>query len=87
MVHIFNPTTQEAEAGGTEFEDSLVYTVSGQAELYRETLSKKNLTKQTKPPATLTVHRHPEDHVAKLTNISPQKALLFAANVSCLVYT
>ena len=28
VVHAFNPGTQEAEAGGSEFEGSLVYRVS-----------------------------------------------------------
>jgi hypothetical protein len=41
VVHTFNPSTWEAEAGQiSEFEASLIYKVSpGQLGLYRETLS------------------------------------------------
>lgn len=39
MVHAFNASTQEAEAGESlEFEVSLVYRVPGQPGQYRETL-------------------------------------------------
>jgi hypothetical protein len=38
VAHAFNPSTQEAEAGGYEFKDSLVYRVPGQPGLHRETL-------------------------------------------------
>jgi hypothetical protein len=40
VAHAFNPSTQEAEAGGfPRSETSLVYRVPGQPELHRETLS------------------------------------------------
>ena len=48
VVHTFDPRTQEAEAGGSEFEASLVYTVSSKtakATQRNPVLKKKNKTK------------------------------------------
>jgi hypothetical protein len=48
-LNAFNPSTQEAEAGGFEFKASLVYRVSSrQPGLYRETMSLKTKQKNLK---------------------------------------
>jgi hypothetical protein len=50
VAHTFNPSTQEAEAGGFLSSRPAWSTkrVPGQPGLYRETLSRKNKTKQNK---------------------------------------
>lgn len=40
--HAFNFTTQETEAGGAEFEGSLIHKASSRTVLHRETLSPKS---------------------------------------------
>jgi hypothetical protein len=52
-VHAFNPSTWEAEAGGSEFEASLVYRVSSRTArtTQRNPVSKNQKTK-TKPNQT-----------------------------------
>ena len=48
VAHTFNPSTREAEAGGShEFEASLVYKVSSKTVTQRNSVS-KNKTKQKK---------------------------------------
>jgi hypothetical protein len=53
VVHAFNPSTWEAEAGGFLSLRPAWYTerVPGQPLLYRETLSQKNKNKQKSFPA------------------------------------
>jgi len=52
VAHAFNPSTQEAEAGGSlEFEASLVYRVSFRA---ARTTQRKPVSKNNKNPATQT---------------------------------
>ena len=42
MAHTFNPSTQEAETGGSQFKANLVYIMSfRQPELHSETMSQK----------------------------------------------
>jgi hypothetical protein len=50
VAHAFNPSTQEAEAGGSEFKASLVYRVSSRIarDTQKNPVSKKK-NKQTKP--------------------------------------
>jgi hypothetical protein len=49
VAHAFDPSTWEAEAGGSlEFEASLVYRVSGQPRLLRETQSQRKKKKKKK---------------------------------------
>jgi hypothetical protein len=48
VVHTFDPRTQEAEAGGSQLKESLVYTVSSKtakATQRNPVLKKKNKTK------------------------------------------
>jgi hypothetical protein len=63
VVHTFNPSTREAEAGGSlEFEASLVYKVSSRtaraiqrnpvSKNQNQTKLKQNKTKQTKSPVS-----------------------------------
>ena len=59
VAHAFNPSTWEAEAGGSEFEASLVYRVSSRTArvIQRNPVSKKTKTKtkkQTKQNKTKT---------------------------------
>jgi hypothetical protein len=48
VVHIFNPITQEAKAGGSLRPAWFTEWVPGQPELYRETLSLKWWESETK---------------------------------------
>jgi hypothetical protein len=57
VVHAFNPSTWEAEAGGfLSFQDSLVYKVSSRTAwaLQRNPVSKKKKTKNKKQKTTTT---------------------------------
>lgn len=56
VAHGFDPITQEAETGGSEYQDSLGYTVNSRtARLHRNTISQQQINKQTK---TNTFHQH-----------------------------
>jgi hypothetical protein len=56
VVHVFNPSTQEAEAGGFEFEASLVYKMSSRTAraTQRNPVSKKQ--KRSYTPACPDLH-------------------------------
>jgi hypothetical protein len=45
LAHAFDPSTQEAEEGRSEFEASQVYRISEQPGLHRETLSENSRIK------------------------------------------